>query len=189
MATIAPGSTIGILGGGQLGRMTAMAARTMGYHVHVLDPDAECAASAVADRVVAAKFDDADAAADLARHCDVVTLEIEQIGVNALAAAMRHAPVRPGPHILAVVQDRSKQKAWLRDLAFRSGISKTTTVSARARRAGPRRAVREDCRGGYDGRGQATHVRRSARRLARGNRSEGARQSPSKHSTSTRSCR
>ena len=81
MSIIAPGSTIGILGGGQLGRMTAMAARVLGYQVHVLDPDAQCAASAVADRVVAAKFDDADAAADLASHCDVVTLEIEQIGV------------------------------------------------------------------------------------------------------------
>src|SRR6185503_3278027 len=118
MAIVPPGSTIGILGGGQLGRMTAMAARTMGYHVHVLDPDADCAASAVADRVVAAKFDDADAAADLAQHCDVVTLEIEQIGVDALAAAMRYAPVRPSPNLLAVVQDRSKQKAWLRDHDF-----------------------------------------------------------------------
>ena len=57
--------------------MTAMAARTLGYRVHVLDPDPECAASPVADRVVAGKFSDADAAADLARHCDVVTLEIE----------------------------------------------------------------------------------------------------------------
>jgi 5-(carboxyamino)imidazole ribonucleotide synthase len=120
MAIIPPGSTIGILGGGQLGRMTAMAARTMGYSIHVLDPDAECAAAAVADRVVAAKFDDADAAADLAQHCNVVTLEIEQIGVDALAAARRHAPVRPGAEILAVVQDRSKQKAWLRDGIFRS---------------------------------------------------------------------
>ena len=86
MAIIAPGSTIGILGGGQLGRMTAMAARTLGYNVHVLDPDADCAASPVADRVVAAKFDDAAAAADLARNCSVITLEIEQIGVDALAA-------------------------------------------------------------------------------------------------------
>jgi len=59
---IRPGATIGILGGGQLGRMTAMAARTLGYNVHILDPDANCAAGAVADRVVAARFDDADAA-------------------------------------------------------------------------------------------------------------------------------
>src|SRR5215216_597380 len=110
MAIIAPGSTIGILGGGQLGRMTAMAARTLGYGVHVLDPDAECSASPVADRVVAAKFDDADAAADLAKHCDVVTLEIEQIGIDALNAAMRHAPVRPGPSIIRIIQDRGLQK-------------------------------------------------------------------------------
>src|SRR3954471_23786872 len=112
---IPPGSTIGILGGGQLGRMTAMAARSMGYNVHVLDPDANCSASPVADRVVAAKFDDADAAADLARNCDVITLEIEQIGVDALAAAMQHAPVRPGPAVLRVIQDRALQKRWLTD--------------------------------------------------------------------------
>src|SRR5881275_2092544 len=112
MAIIPPGSTIGILGGGQLGRMTAMAARSMGYSVHVLDPDAECSASPVADRVVAAKFDDADAAADLARHCDVVTLEIEQIGVAALEAATRHAPLRPAASILRIIQDRALQKRW-----------------------------------------------------------------------------
>src|SRR4051812_22864142 len=113
MGIIPPGSTIGILGGGQLGRMTAMAARTLGYHVHVLDPDANCAASPVADRVVAAPFDDADAAADLARHCDVVTLEIEHIGADALAAVLRHAPLRPSNDILAMVQDRATQKRWL----------------------------------------------------------------------------
>ena len=157
MTTIAPGSTIGILGGGQLGRMTAMAARTMGYHVHVLDPDGECAASAVADRVLAAKFDDADAAADLARHCDVVTLEIEQIGVDALAAAMRHAPVRPSPSILSIVQDRSKQKAWLRDRGFPLGayhdVASAIELEAAARELGP--LFVKNCRGGYDGRSQA----------------------------------
>src|SRR5205823_1666403 len=105
--TILPGATIGILGGGQLGRMTAMAARTLGYNVHVLDPDADCAASAVADRVVAAAFDDEDAASDLARHCHVVTLEIEHIGIAALAAAARHAPVRPSQAILETIQDRA----------------------------------------------------------------------------------
>ena len=157
MATIAPGSTIGILGGGQLGRMTAMAARTMGYHVHVLDPDGDCAASAVADRVVAAKFDDADAAADLAQHCDVVTLEIEQIGVDALAAALRHAPVRPGPHILAVIQDRSKQKAWLRAHGFPVGAYRdVTSVSELENAARDLGALFvKSCRGGYDGRSQS----------------------------------
>jgi 5-(carboxyamino)imidazole ribonucleotide synthase len=158
---IPPGSTIGILGGGQLGRMTAMAARTMGYHVHVLDPDAECAASAVVDRVVAAKFDDADAAADLARHCDVVTLEIEQIGVDALAAAMRHAPVRPSPAIISVIQDRSKQKAWLRSHGFPVGAYHDVTTLAElesaARELGS--LFVKSCRGGYDGRSQARVAR------------------------------
>ena len=91
-----PPATIGILGGGQLGRMTALAARAMGYRVQVLDPDADCAARPVVDRVVAAAFDDADGARDLARACDVVTIEIEQIAPAALAAALEHAPVRPG---------------------------------------------------------------------------------------------
>ena len=157
MTEIAPGSTIGILGGGQLGRMTAMAARTLGYHVHVLDPDADCAASGVADRVVPAKFDDADAAADLARGCDVVTLEIEQIGVAALTAAQRHAPVRPHPSILAVVQDRAKQKRWLADRGFPIGphrvVESESDLSEAAAALGA--LYVKACRGGYDGRSQA----------------------------------
>jgi 5-(carboxyamino)imidazole ribonucleotide synthase len=156
MTVIPPGSTIGILGGGQLGRMTAMAARTLGYRVHVLDPDAACAASAVADRVVAAKFDDADAAADLARHCDVVTLEIEQIGVDALAAAMRHAPVRPSPAILAMAQDRSRQKRWLVEHGFPVGDYREVTsldeLAAAQRDLGP--LIVKANHGGYDGRSQ-----------------------------------
>jgi 5-(carboxyamino)imidazole ribonucleotide synthase len=161
MSIIAPGSTIGILGGGQLGRMTAMAARTLGYRVHVLDPDAECAASPVADRVVAARFDDADAAASLARNCDVVTLEIEQIGPDALAAAMRHAPVRPGPAVLAVIQDRSKQKHWLARHGFPIGPYRDVTTAAELAAAAKELAsgagelfVKLN-HGGYDGRSQA----------------------------------
>lgn len=157
MSNIPPGSTIGILGGGQLGRMTAMAARTLGYNVHVLDPDANCAASPVADRVVAAKFDDADAAADLARNCDVITLEIEQIGVDALNAALRHAPVRPGPAVLAVIQDRAAQKRWLSQNGFPLGtyheITNGDELANAARTLGP--LFVKASRGGYDGRSQA----------------------------------
>ena len=157
MSIIPPGSTIGILGGGQLGRMTAMAARTLGYSVHILDPDANCAAAPVADRVVAAKFDDADAAADLARQCDVVTLEIEQVGVDALAAAQRHAPVRPGPDILAVIQDRAKQKAWLAKHGAPIGdyreIRTLDDLTAASQALGS--LFVKACRGGYDGRSQA----------------------------------
>lgn len=157
MSNIPPGSTIGILGGGQLGRMTAMAARTLGYNVHVLDPDAKCAAGPVADRVVAAKFDDADAAADLARNCDVITLEIEQIGVEALNAALRHAPVRPGPAVLAVIQDRAAQKRWLSQNGFPLGtyheITNGDELATAARTLGP--LFVKASRGGYDGRSQA----------------------------------
>jgi 5-(carboxyamino)imidazole ribonucleotide synthase len=157
MSGIAPGATIGILGGGQLGRMTAMAARTMGYRVHILDPDANCSASAVADRVVAASFDDADAAAELARHCDVVTLEIEQIGVDALHAAARHAPVRPGADVLAMVQDRAAQKRWLVEHDFPVGAYRDVTSERELADASAALGALfvKNCRGGYDGRSQA----------------------------------
>lgn len=157
MPIVGPGSTIGILGGGQLGRMTAMAARTLGYHVHVLDPDAGCAAGAVADRVVPARFDDAPAAAELARHCHVVTLEIEHIAPAALAAAARHAPLRPGAAILEVVQDRAVQKRWLSDRGFPVGryreVNNSEELAAAASALGT--LFVKTCRGGYDGRSQA----------------------------------
>ena len=157
MTPILPGATIGIFGGGQLGRMTAMAARTLGYHVHVLDPSAECAARAVSDRVIAARFDDADAAAELARHCDVVTLEIEQIGAAALAAATAHAPVRPAPSVLEIIRDRSRQKAWLRTNGFPIGdyreVASLRDVEDAAAALGAPLFVKAN-HGGYDGRGQ-----------------------------------
>jgi 5-(carboxyamino)imidazole ribonucleotide synthase len=153
---IAPGKTIGILGGGQLGRMTALAARSMGFNVHVLDPDPDCPARSVADRCITAKFDDADAAADLARHCDVVTLEIEQIGVEALEAARRHAPVRPGAPVLAIIQDRAAQKGWLREhrlpLGEYADVANAEDIVEAVTRFGS--VIVKATRGGYDGRSQ-----------------------------------
>jgi 5-(carboxyamino)imidazole ribonucleotide synthase len=154
---IRPGATIGILGGGQLGRMTAMAARTLGYNVHILDPDANCAASAVADRVVAARFDDADAASELARHCDVVTLEIEQISPPALDAVARHAPLRPSKAIVEVIQDRARQKRWLADHGLPLGpyreVGSVEDLGAAFDALGP--LFVKARHGGYDGRSQA----------------------------------
>jgi 5-(carboxyamino)imidazole ribonucleotide mutase len=121
VSVIVQGSTIGILGGGQLGRMTAMAARSMGYRVQVMDPDPSCPARFVVDACFVGSWDDAKAAADLARGCDVITLEIEQISLASLDAAARHAPVRPGRDLLAMVQDRIRQKNWLRDHGFPVG--------------------------------------------------------------------
>ena len=158
MTVVLPGGTIGILGGGQLGRMAALAARALGYRIHVLDPDRACAASPVADRVVAAPFDDADAAADLARGVDVVTLEIEKIPAASLAAAARHAPLRPSASVLGVVRDRAVQKEWLAAHGFPLGDFRVAR-DARALVAASA-DFGDDCFakvtfGGYDGRGQA----------------------------------
>lgn len=153
---IAPGATIGILGGGQLGRMTALAARSMGYRIHVLDPDAGCSASPVADRVIAAPFDDVDAARELARHCDVVTLEIEQIATAVIDAAAEHAPARPSSAVVGIVQDRARQKGWLRTHGFPIGeyatVENAADVADAVRRFGD--VYLKACRGGYDGRSQ-----------------------------------
>ena len=108
-----PGATIGILGGGQLGRMLAMAARPLGYSVMAVDPDPSAAARFVLNRLITAPFDDVAAAEELARQSSVVTIEIEKIGIEAMQAAERHAPVRPGWQVLAIIQDRAHQKRWL----------------------------------------------------------------------------
>ena len=157
MTSVLPGSTLGILGGGQLGRMVTLAARTLGYHVIVLDPDPHCAASAVADRVIAARFDDAVAAAELARASDVVTIEIEKIGIPSLEAAARIVPVRPGAHVLYLVQDRARQKDWLNERGFPVGpywtVQSASELAAASELAGPHAFVKSTT-GGYDGRGQ-----------------------------------
>ena len=137
--------------------MTAMAAQSLGYGVRVLDPDPHCAASAVADEVIVSPFDDPAGAETLARKSAVVTYEIEQIGQAALAAAARHAPVRPSPAVLAIVQDRLTQKNWLSQHGFPVGpyrpASSAAEVEAAARALGGIRLKAR--RGGYDGRSQA----------------------------------
>jgi 5-(carboxyamino)imidazole ribonucleotide synthase len=157
MPAVLPPATIGILGGGQLGRMTALAARAMGYKVQVLDPSPDCAAKPVADRVVVAPFDDPAGAAELARACDVITIEIEQIAPPALAAALAHAPVRPSPEILRIVQDRARQKEWLAKQGVPIGayalIDSATALDEAARTLGANLFVKA-CHGGYDGRSQ-----------------------------------
>jgi 5-(carboxyamino)imidazole ribonucleotide synthase len=154
---IAPGATIGIFGGGQLGRMTALAARSLGYRIHVLDPDAECATAPLADRVVPAAFDDVEAARELARHCDVMTLEIEQIGTRGLDAAAAYAPVRPSSNVIAIIQDRVRQKEWLSKHGFPVGpyrvIAAESDVAPAIRVLGD--TFFKSARGGYDGRSQS----------------------------------
>jgi 5-(carboxyamino)imidazole ribonucleotide synthase len=155
---VLPGGTIGIFGGGQLGRMMGIAARSMGYKVHVLDPDPACPAGYIADKVIEATWNDRWAAANLARESSTVTLEIEQIAISSLDEASRWAPVRPGAEMLAVIQDRVEQKNWLRKHGFPVGDFRAVHTreqlgEAIHELAGP--VFVKSARGGYDGRGQA----------------------------------
>jgi 5-(carboxyamino)imidazole ribonucleotide synthase len=152
-----PGSTIGIFGGGQLGRLTAMAARSMGYRIHVLDPDPGCPARFVVDQCVEAGWDDAQEAVRLARGCDVITLEIEQVALASLNAAAGFAPVRPSAHLLGVIQDRIEQKIWLSRNGFPIGEYRAVRSFDELREAAQALGGQCFCKsatGGYDGRGQ-----------------------------------
>jgi len=108
-----PPALIGILGGGQLGRMLALAARAMGYRIWVLDPDPGCPAAAVADRVVVGAYDDVDAALRLADGVEVVTYELEHVAAAVVDAVAAHRPVRPGLHPLTVTQDRLAERRFV----------------------------------------------------------------------------
>ncbi|SEB87116.1 5-(carboxyamino)imidazole ribonucleotide synthase [Terriglobus roseus] len=155
---VLPGGTIGIFGGGQLGRMMGIAARSMGYKVHVLDPDPACSAGYIADKVIEAGWNDRWAAANLARESSTVTLEIEQVSILSLDEAARWAPMRPGAAMLAVIQDRVEQKDWLNKHGFPTGPYRAVRSEAQLAEAvkaldGP--VFVKSARGGYDGRGQA----------------------------------
>ena len=155
---VTPGCLIAILGGGQLGRMTAMAARTMGYRVRVMDPEPACPASFIADETIVGRWDDAEAARRLATGADAVTLEIEQIGVDALSEVARIAPLRPGVEPIRIIQDKTLQKTWLAEAGFPVGPFRVVRSEAELQQAVPelgKRVFLKIGRGGYDGRGQA----------------------------------
>jgi 5-(carboxyamino)imidazole ribonucleotide synthase len=156
---ILPGATIGIFGGGQLGRMTAMAARSLGYRIQVIDPDPACPARFVVDNTFTAPLSDVDAAEDLARGSDVVTIEIEKVGIEALRTAAKFAPTRPNADALEIIQHRARQKDWLIQNGFPVGRSRRVSSAAELERAARELGAREyfvkAAQGGYDGRGQA----------------------------------
>ena len=110
---ILPGATIGILGGGQLGRMLALAAKPMGYRVAILDPSSICPASSVADVLVTGEFGDLAALAEFAQSCDVVTLEFENVPGSGLAFLEALLPVRPGKRVLETLRDRIVEKSFV----------------------------------------------------------------------------
>ena len=141
-----------------MGRMMAMAARTMGYHVRVMDPEPACPASFIADEVITGRWDDVEAARRLARGADAVTLEIEQIGVDALSEVARIAPLRPGVEPVRIIQDKLLQKTWLAESGYPVGPFRVVRQETDLLDAVPRlggRVFLKIGRGGYDGRGQA----------------------------------
>lgn len=111
---ILPGKTIGILGGGQLGRMLAQAAQSMGYRVHVFEPQAKCPAGAVANKEVNASYEDLAALKEFAREVEVITYEFENIPSGPLTAIAPLVPLHPRAEVLHVCQNRQREKAWLR---------------------------------------------------------------------------
>lgn len=156
MTLFRPGAVLGLLGGGQLARMTAMAARQLGLRVAVLDPDPGCAAAGLADRLVQGRFDDPAAAARLAKGCDEVTWDTERVSPEAAEAAQREAILRPSAGVLAIVGDRIAQKSWLSAHGFPLARWEAARSPAEL---GAARSLLGRCRaksaqGGYDGRGQ-----------------------------------
>ncbi len=155
-----PGSVIGILGGGPVGRSIALAARELGYRVRVLDSDPSCAVGSIAERSVFAPIEDAAAAAEALRGCDVVTSSVEHVPIDTYTAIMRAGvPVRPAPALVAVAQDRVLERDWLEArgiplVPWRAVTTFSKAVTAFAEMRGPcvlKPALR---------RGQAVGVRR-----------------------------
>src|SRR5919112_1017716 len=115
---ILPGSAVGVLGSGQLGRMFAIAARQMGYRVHTFSPDSDTPTGQVADVEVTAAYEDLDLVRDFARGVKVVTFEFENVPAATAAAAAELAPVRPAGEVLHTTQNRLREKTFLSGHGF-----------------------------------------------------------------------
>ncbi len=154
---IPPGGTIGVLGGGQLGRMLAHAATRLGYRVHIFEPEKNCPAGTVAHKEVNAAYDDLAALAAFARECDVVTYEFENVPAAPLRAIEELTQLRPHWSVLETAQNRSREKRWLRDHKFPHArfaeIAADGDVAAGIREVGVPCVVKT-ADFGYDGKGQ-----------------------------------
>lgn len=159
MSPLPPGSTLGILGGGQLGRMLALAAARLGFDVVILEPEPDCPAGRVSTRVIATAYDDPDGLAELARLADVVTFEFENVPAKAVSLlAELGVEAAPGARALATAQDRVTEKTFLNavgapTVAFREAESASTALEAVKQIGVP--CLMKTRREGYDGKGQA----------------------------------
>lgn len=154
---ILPGATLGMLGGGQLGRMFTIAARTMGYNVVVLDPDPESPAGKLATDHVCADYRDPTALEYMAKTCDAVSTEFENVPAATLEALARKCVVRPGARAVSITQDRIHEKTFLRDARFPTApfalIREAADLESGIAKVGVP-AVLKVSRFGYDGKGQ-----------------------------------
>jgi 5-(carboxyamino)imidazole ribonucleotide synthase len=152
-----PGSTIGVMGGGQLGRMLAIAARRMGYRVHTFSPDEDTPTGQLADREVAARYDDAAAVRDFARGVDVLTFEFENIPVQTVEWATECCTVRPSAQVLHICQHRLREKEFLDQAGIPlpgfMAVGSAGDLAAAAVELGLP-AVLKTAAFGYDGKGQ-----------------------------------
>ena len=154
---ILPGATLGMLGSGQLGRMFAIAARRLGYRVHVLSPDTNTPTGQVADLEIYADYHDLDRVAEFARSVDVVSFEFENVPAETTEICQRYCPVRPAGSVLFTSQNRLREKTFLRDaglpvtpfVAVRSVEDLTTALQQQGTPA-----VLKTADWGYDGKGQ-----------------------------------
>lgn len=156
-APLAPGATIGIIGGGQLGRMLAMAAARLGYRTLVLEPQADCPAAQTANRQIVAAYDDAHGLAELSRNCAVVTYEFENVPVRAAELLSADVPVYPPPRALETAQDRLTEKTALNAMGIATArfvaVNGDDDLAAGLAAFGGS-GVLKTRRLGYDGKGQ-----------------------------------
>jgi len=153
-----PGATIGILGGGQLGRMLALAAARLGLRCHIYEPAENCPAGQVSDHCTTAAYEDDAALESFGRSVDVITFEFENIPTDALDRLEELAPIRPGREALRISQDRLTEKDFLTDLGLTTApyanvIDADTMAEAVANIGTP--SILKTRRFGYDGKGQS----------------------------------
>lgn len=154
---IKPGATIGILGGGQLGRMIALAGRAMGYRFVTMDPTEDAPCGQAADRQIVARYDDVDAAMQLAEISDVISYEFENVDARVAEVLESRAYVPQGSRLLRITQNRIREKTAIRELGipvapFRVIDSLDSLRAAIGQLGLP--AVMKTATGGYDGKGQ-----------------------------------
>ncbi len=160
MKVVPPGSVIGIIGGGQLEKMTALAAAHLGYTTHILSPDTDCPAAPVSARLIKADYRDEKKLQEFAEDVDIITYEFENIPRETVAFLEKISAIHPAATVLEIAQHRAREKAYFRE----NGVATTDFAVVHSAqelaeafiRMGNRKAILKSTRFGYDGKGQVT---------------------------------